>query len=87
MNAEEIRAAVLASLRAIAPDLDPGDIRTDRPLRTQLELDSMDWLNVIAGLHERLGVDIPEADYGRLTSLDEIVAYLASDWRRRATSK
>lgn len=47
----------------------------------------MDWLNVIAGLHERLGVDIPEADYGRLTSLDEIVAYLASDWCRRATSK
>lgn len=76
MKAEEIRAAVLASLRTIAPDLDTGDIRMDRPLRAQLELDSMDWLNVIAGLHERLGVVIREADYGRLTSLDEIVAYL-----------
>lgn len=78
MRAEEIRAAVLASLETIAPNLDTGDIRTDRPLRVQLDLDSMDWLNVIAGLHERLGVDIPEADYGRLTSLDEIVAYLGA---------
>ncbi|NMG15414.1 acyl carrier protein [Aromatoleum bremense] len=78
MRAEEIRAAVLASHETIAPNLDTGGIRTDRPLRVQLDLDSMDWLNVIAGLHERLGVDIPEADYGRLTSLDEIVAYLGA---------
>lgn len=78
MNADEIRAAVLASLQTIAPDLDPRVIRADRLLRTQLDLDSMDWLNVIARLHERLGVDIPEADYGRLTSLDEIVAYLGT---------
>jgi acyl carrier protein len=76
MNMEDIRAAVLATLGAIVPDLDPRDIRAERPLRTQLDLDSMDWLNVIVGLHERLGVAIPEADYGRLGSLDEIVGYL-----------
>lgn len=76
MNMEDIRAAVLATLGAIVPDLDPRDIRAEHPLRTQLDLDSMDWLNVIVGLHERLGVAIPEADYGRLGSLDEIVGYL-----------
>jgi acyl carrier protein len=37
----------------------------------------MDWLNVIVGLHERFGVDIPESDYAKLTTLDVIVAYLA----------
>jgi acyl carrier protein len=37
----------------------------------------MDWLNVLVGLHERFGVDIPEADYARLTTLNAIVAYLS----------
>jgi acyl carrier protein len=46
-------------------------------LREQVDLDSMDWLNVIVGFHERFGVDIPEADYDKLTTLDAIVAYLA----------
>lgn len=77
MNAEEIRAGVLAALLAIAPEaaaepLDPG-----RALRDQVDLDSMDWLNVMVGLHQRFGIDIPEADYARLTTLDAIVAYLA----------
>lgn len=78
MTRELIRAAVLETVRAIAPEMDAARIRTDQPLRTQVDLDSMDWLNVIAGVHERLGVDIPEADYGKLTTLDAIVAYLAT---------
>lgn len=77
MDCERIRAAVLDTLRTIAPETDPARIHSDQLLRRQVDLDSMDWLNVIAGVHERLGVDIPESDYGRLTSLDAIVAYLA----------
>jgi acetyltransferase len=78
VDREEIRSAVLAVIEAIAPDTDVRSLRPDRPLRRQLELDSMDWLNVIAGLHERLSVDIAESDYGRLATLDSIVEYLAS---------
>lgn len=78
MNAEEIRAGVLAAIRAIAPEVAEGDIAPGRLLREQVDLDSMDWLNVILGLHQRFGVDIPEADYARLTSLDTIVAYLGA---------
>lgn len=78
MNAEEIRAGVLAAIRAIAPEIAEGDIAPGRLLREQVDLDSMDWLNVILGLHQRFGVDIPEADYARLTSLDTIVAYLGA---------
>lgn len=78
MNAEEIRAGVLAAIRTIAPEVEEGDIAPGRLLREQVDLDSMDWLNVILGLHQRFGVDIPEADYARLTTLDTIVAYLGA---------
>jgi acyl carrier protein len=60
MNADEIRSAVLATISAIAPEVDVQSIRPDRPLRQQIDLDSIDWLNVVSGLCERLGVEIPE---------------------------
>jgi len=78
MNEEEIRAAVLATLKTIAPELQAREIQTDRPLRNQIDLDSMDWLNFLIGLHQRLKVDIPESDYGKLTTFDGILAYLAA---------
>ncbi len=78
MNEEQIRAAVLATLKTIAPELQAGEIQTDRPLRNQIDLDSMDWLNFLIGLHQRLKVDIPESDYGKLATFDGILAYLAA---------
>lgn len=77
MNENDIRAGVIAAIRAIAPEVEEAELALDSPLREQVDLDSMDWLNVIVGLHERFGVDIPEADYGKLTSLRTIIAYLA----------
>jgi acyl carrier protein len=81
MDIAEIRSAVLATLKTIAPELEEGALKRDQPLRAQVDLDSMDWLNVILGLHEKLKVDIPEAEYGRLTTLDAVVAYLAEKLR------
>lgn len=77
VETEEIRKAVLEVIATIAPETDPQQIRPDQPLRRQVDLDSMDWLNVLAAIHERLGVDIPETDYGKLATLDSIVVYLA----------
>lgn len=74
---EEIRTAVLAIVKRLAPEIDPARIIPDKPLRTQIDLDSMDWLNVLATIHEKLGVNIPETDYGKVVTLDGIVAYLA----------
>jgi acyl carrier protein len=79
MDSTEIRAAVLETLKSIAPEMDAGGLKPDQPLRRQVDLDSMDWLNVIAGLHEKLQVDIPESDYGRLGTLDAIVTCVASN--------
>ena len=54
MKEEELRAVVIATLKTIAPEVEEGDLRPDRPLRNQVDLDSMDWLNVIVGLQEKL---------------------------------
>lgn len=76
MKEEELRAVVIATLKTIAPEVEEGDLRPDRPLRNQVDLDSMDWLNFLIGLHEKLKVDIPETDYARLVTLGDVVDYL-----------
>jgi acyl carrier protein len=78
MNEAGIRSGVIEVLRTIAPEVEADELVAGQSLRDQVDLDSMDWLHVIVGLHERFGVDIPETDYARLTSLDDIVAYLAA---------
>ncbi len=85
MQREEIREVVLAALASIAPEADARSLRADQPLRQQVELDSMDWLNVLAALHERLSIDIPESAHGRLATLDSIVSYLESRQADAAT--
>jgi acyl carrier protein len=63
-------------LQAIAPELEADTLAPDRPLRQQLDLDSMDWLNFLVSLHQRFKVDIPEADYAKLVSLDDVADYV-----------
>jgi acyl carrier protein len=76
MNADEIRKVALAELKRIAPELE--DVQPAKPLRDQVDLDSMDWLNFLVALNERLKIEIPEADYRKLGTLDQIVGYLAA---------
>jgi len=78
MEIDEIRNAVRVAVASIAPGCDARLISPSQPLREQFELDSLDWINLVDGLHESLGVDIPESDYGRLATLDGIVSYIAS---------
>ena len=78
MNQEEVRKGVLAELLRIAPELEEGEVVPGKPLREQVDLDSMDWLNFLVALHERFKVEIPEADYQKLATLDQVVAYLAA---------
>ena len=67
---------VVTLLRAIAPEVEPDSLEPERPLRQQVDLDSMDWLNFLVSLHERFGVNIPEADYAGLVTLNNVVDYL-----------
>jgi len=79
MDAAEIRKVVLAELKRIAPELE--EVAPAKPLRDQVDLDSMDWLNFLVALNGRLKIEIPEADYRKLGTLDQVVAYLAAKVR------
>lgn len=77
MSEDEIRAAVLEELGNIAPEADMSAVDPNADLREELDIDSMDFLNFITALHDRLGVNVPELDYPKLTTIDGAVAYLA----------
>ena len=76
MTAAEIREAVLDILSDIAPDEDLSDLKEDVPFRDQLELDSMDFLDIVMELRKRYRVQIPEEDYPALASMASTVKYL-----------
>ena len=75
---DDLSRAVIDALRRIAPEIDPAAIEPRVALREQFDLDSMDFLNFVIGLHESLGVEIPEADYRQLSTLDGATRYLAA---------
>ena len=78
MNADQARDTVAAILGQIAPEADLDDVDTSEDLRTELDLDSLDFLGLIEGLKERTCVDVPESDYPQVRSLDGLVTYLTS---------
>jgi acyl carrier protein len=73
-----VRQSVLDVLRRIAPEISADALQPKVPLRDQVDLDSMDWLNFLVALHDTLGVDIPEVDYAKLVTLDDLVLYIAA---------
>lgn len=73
---KSLRAEILSVLTSIAPEVDPDDIHDEVLLRDQVDLDSMDWLNFLLGIHKRLQVDIPETDYASLRTLADVVRYV-----------
>ncbi len=72
----DIKTTIFKLLGTIAPEADFDEIAPDEDLREALDIDSFDFLNLLIGLNETYGVDIPEADYGRLVTLDDLVTYL-----------
>lgn len=78
MSREELERVVAEVLAGIAPEADLAGAKGNEDLRDALDLDSMDFLNLVIGLHERLGIDIPEADYPKLFTKDGLLTYLAA---------
>ncbi|MBX7072030.1 MAG: acyl carrier protein [Pirellulales bacterium] len=76
MTRDEIRDAVLDILTDIAPDEDLSELKDDVPFREQLELDSMDFLDIVMELRKKYRVQVPEDDYVELRSMDTTVTYL-----------
>lgn len=72
-----IRVAVLRELKRLAPEADLAGLEADAPLRRALDLDSVDFLNLILALHRATGIEVPEQDYPALATVDGCVAYFA----------
>jgi acyl carrier protein len=73
---QQVREIVIASLTEVAPEIDPAAIEPDTDLVEQLDIDSMDFLNVVVAINQRTGIEIPERDYPKCSTLNNAVAYL-----------
>lgn len=76
MNASDARRTVLDALDLVAPEADLDLLEPDADVADELDLDSIDFLNVVTAISHAIGVDIPERDYARLTTLDDLVGYV-----------
>ena len=77
MTEAQLKETIVKVLGQIAPEADLSTLGPDENVRETLDIDSFDHLNFLIGLHEALGVDIPEGDYGQLTTLADIMRYLS----------
>lgn len=77
IKSDELKVTIFNILGGIAPEADFESLDPTVNLQETLDIDSFDFLNFLIGLNDELGVEIPEADYGQLVSLNDIVNYLA----------
>ena len=77
MNEDEIKQVIFKILKRIAPESDPSALGPNENIRKTLDIDSFDALNFFIHIDEELSVTVPEADYGKLNTLSEILQYLS----------
>jgi len=85
MTEDELKIIIADILKQIAPDTDPAKLLPDDNIREKLEIDSFDALQFIVALDEKLGVETPEQDYGKITTLNTLVSYIMD--KKKAISK
>ena len=78
MTEAELKRIIFDGLRKIAPESEPETLAPDVNVRKTLDIDSYDFLNFLIGLSEKLGVEVPEEDYGKIRSLKELLTYLSA---------
>jgi acyl carrier protein len=78
MNQDEIRQIIFQLLKKIAPETEPSAISDDENIREALNIDSFDSLQFLVSLDEKLGIEIPEQDYGKTNTLKNLVEYIMS---------
>lgn len=76
MTTDEIKLIIFRELKKIAPDTEPEQLNPDEKFRDALDIDSFDALRFIVALNEKIGINIPEVDYGKTTSLNKLVEYI-----------
>lgn len=84
MTKDECRKLVIDIISDIAPDEDLSNVKPEVRLRDQLQLDSMDFLDIVMELRKRHGIEVPEADYMQLASLDSCADYLTPKFQAKS---
>ena len=74
----DLRQTIRDAISRVAPDVDPSSIPNDAEIREEAGLDSMDLLSVLAEVAKATGVEVPEAEYGSITTIDDFAEYLRS---------
>lgn len=72
---QELQIKILSCLHSIAPEVDPTTLDKNKSLRDQIDIDSLDFVRLVTRLQETMGVEIPESDYPKLTSLESCIGY------------
>lgn len=78
LSHEAARALIRTSIERIAPDIDASTIPTDADMRIEAELDSMDFIAVLSAIKESTGIDVPESETGRVSTIDGCADYLVA---------
>ena len=76
VNGKQVKDIVLGIIAVVAPDADLSDVKSDVRLRDQLDMDSMDFLDIVMELRKRYKIEVPKEDYPKLATLDSCVSYL-----------
>ena len=76
MNGKQVKDIVLGIIAVVAPDAELSNVKSDLRLRDQLDMDSMDFLDIVMELRKRYKIEVPKEDYPRLATLDGCVEYL-----------
>jgi len=78
MNEDTARSVIEEVLGTIAPEADLGALDPGAQLQEELDLDSMNFIDFMTGIHTRTGIDIPERDYPMVATMDGCVSYLCN---------
>jgi acyl carrier protein len=76
MNPENLHQTIVVLLQQIAPDTTPSELKFEENIRETLNIDSFDFLQFIIALNEKTGVEIPEEDYGKITTIQNAIEYI-----------
>lgn len=78
MTEQELKVIIFLELQKVAPESNPADLNPDENIREALDIDSFSFLRVLVGIGDRTGIEIPETEYGKVSTLAEMTAYLAA---------
>ncbi len=78
MTENELKESIFMELKKVAPESDPAGVDLNENIREALDIDSFSFLKVLVGIGDRTGVEIPEADYGKVSTVAAMMGYLAA---------